>query len=186
MGIKRFGAERSLCLTVSRYQQLQTHRPAADDRDKRGPLGASDLGLEAHGSYRSTNTPISPPHGSPTSQASESAIPKCSRRGSPPFSTSSATATTAPSTQPPDTAPDTSPRELIAIFAPGGRGAERFTSITVASATSSPRATHASTSSITSFMRVLLPSDQPAPPVKQSSCRPENDPRAAAPRASRG
>ena len=46
--------------------------------------------------------------------------------------TSSATWMTAPSTQPPLTAPETSPLELIAIFAPGGLGAERLTLTTIA------------------------------------------------------
>ena len=53
-------------------------------------------------------------------------------------STSPATSTTAPSTHPPETMPETSPVSLIAIFAPGGRGAERFTPTTVAIATRSP------------------------------------------------
>ena len=67
-------------------------------------------------------------------------------------STSAATSTTAPSTHPPETAPDTSPCSLTAIFAPGGRGAERFTPTTVAMATLSPRSSHARTSSSTSFI----------------------------------
>jgi hypothetical protein len=79
-------------------------------------------------------------------------MPKCSRRGWPPPRISSATSTTAPSTQPPDTAPEISPCSEIAILAPGGRGAERLTSITVARATLSPFATQASTSLSTSFM----------------------------------
>ena len=41
-----------------------------------------ELALQAHRANSSTNTSISPPHGSPTSQASLSAIPKWSSRGS--------------------------------------------------------------------------------------------------------
>src|SRR3954447_1755939 len=77
-------------------------------------------------------------------------MPKCSSRGVPFLMTSSATSTTAPSTQPPDTAPDTDPDDDTAIFAPGGRGADRFTLITVASATESPASIQRPTSSRTS------------------------------------
>src|SRR6185437_14093043 len=104
--------------------------PALEVGDERtAATAARELGerrLGAHGWYRSTYTSISPPHGRPTSHASSSAMPKCSSRGSPPFKTSSASTTTAPSTQPPDTAPAISPCSLMAIFAPGGRGAERL------------------------------------------------------------
>ena len=57
---------------------------------------------------------------------------------------SSATSTTAPSTQPPDTAPTTSPESLIAIFEPGGSGADLRVATTVASATRLPPAAHSS------------------------------------------
>ena len=73
----------------------------------------------------STQTSISPPHGSPTAPASASAMPNCSSRGRPSASADSAAITTCPSTQPPDTAPTTAPPGPTAIFAPGGRGAER-------------------------------------------------------------
>src|SRR3954454_11448096 len=94
-------------------------------------------------------------------------MPKCSSRGTPFLMTSSATSTTAPSTQPPDTAPETSPSDDTAIFAPGGRGAERFTFTTVASATDWPPATQPSTSSSTSrsLIRALL---RAGPPVAGS------------------
>ena len=77
----------------------------------------------------------------------------------------------------PETAPDTSPCSLTAIFAPGGRGAERFTPTTVAIATRSPRSVQARTSSTTSFtslssLRSLPhatgdPKLRPAPPATQ-------------------
>ena len=104
--------------------------------------------------------------------------------GAPPASTWSAISTTAPSTQPPDTAPEISPRSLIAIFAPGGRGAERWTSMTVASATRSPRSDQRLMSSSTSF--TSPPISSPAARARRSSCPPAARRCAAPPRASRG
>ena len=109
------------------------------------------------GSYASTQTSISPPHGRPTSQASESAIPKWSSCGGSPRITQSAISATAPSTHPPDTEPAISPCSLTAIFAPGGRGAERCTSITVASAIRSPRFFHNASSDRTSCIELRSP-----------------------------
>src|SRR6185503_11376720 len=88
-------------------------------------------------------------------------------------STSSATSTMAPSTQPPETAPSTFPDALTSIFDPGGRGAERLTPTTVATATSSPAAVHSCRRSTLSFMRrpVLLRAGRPAPPGRPGSCR---------------
>src|SRR5262249_20467598 len=116
-----------------------------------------ELGLQAQRSYRSTNTSISPPHGSPTSHASESAMPKCRRRASPPL-ISSATSTTAPSTQPPETAPTTSPASLTAILDPGGSGADLRVATTVASATRLPPAAQSSAWVRTSLMQLPPPS----------------------------
>src|SRR3954447_19027495 len=113
-------------------------------------------------------------------------MPQCRSCGSPPGTTLSATTTHAPSTQPPETAPDTSPLELIAIFAPRGRGAERFTPTTIAIATLSPRAVQASTSLSTSLIRVLLPTSPQARPATAASCRPGNDQYAATRPPSRG
>src|SRR3954451_7643388 len=113
-------------------------------------------------------------------------MPKGGSCASPPPSTFSATSTTAPSTQPPETAPETSPRELIAIFAPGGRGAERFTLTTIARATLSPRAVQASTSLRTSLIEVLLQASSQARPATAASCRPGNDQYAARPPPSPG
>src|SRR5205823_3912618 len=103
---------------------------------------------------------ISPPQGSPTSHASESAIPKCTSWGGSPRITPSAISTTAPSTQPPETPPAISPRSLIAIFAPGARGADRRTSTTVASAIRSPRSLQLVTSSSTSRIALHLLEDR--------------------------
>ena len=104
--------------------------------------------------------------------------------GAPPAMTSSATWMTAPSTQPPLTAPETSPLELIAIFAPGGRGAERLTLTTIAMATLSPRAVQASMSCRMSFI-ACPPGSRPARPARPASCRPGNDQYEAGPRPSR-
>src|SRR4051794_33164336 len=79
-------------------------------------------------------------------------MPNVSSCGLPSLMTLSAISTTAPSTQPPETMPEISPRSLMAIFDPGGRGAERRTPTTVASATWAPSATQRSTSLITSFI----------------------------------
>ena len=60
-------------------------RPVDHGNQRRAAVRGSDvreLGLEAHRANSSTKTSISPPHGSPTSQASLSAIPKWRRRGS--------------------------------------------------------------------------------------------------------
>ena len=69
-------------LSPSRAVRLASH-----DRHECGAPAvegdARELGLEAH-SQRSTQTSISPPQGRPTSQASESAMPKWRSRGSPP------------------------------------------------------------------------------------------------------
>src|SRR4051812_10602847 len=112
-------------------------------------------------------------------------MPKFNSGGAPPAMPSSATSMTAPSTQPPLTAPETSPLELIAIFAPGGRGAERLTPTTIAIATLSPRAVQASTSLKTSLIPVLLQADPQARPATAASCRPGNDQYAARPPPSR-
>src|SRR5262249_55012932 len=134
---------------ISSDQHTRTNRGRPrrrHHRDQRAPLPLArqprKLALDTQGSYLSTKTSISPPQGSPTSHASESAMPKCSSRGPAPARISSATSTTAPSTQPPDTAPTTSPWSLIAIFEPGGSGADLRVSITVASATLFPRSDH--------------------------------------------
>src|SRR5205085_5603086 len=98
-------AERALGRSVGPHEQLLREvRPAHDGDECGAPVLARDLGevlLNAHGSNRSTQTSISPPHGSPTSQASSSAMPNVSSCGSPPVKTLSATSMTAPSTQPP-------------------------------------------------------------------------------------
>ena len=79
----------------------------------------------------------------------------------------SATWTTWPSTHPPETAPAILPASLIAIFVPGGCGADFFVSTTVASATGSPAPTQSPTTSITSFIRVQPP--QASVPTSRSS-----------------
>src|SRR6266540_369705 len=76
-------------------------------------------------SSRSTKTSISPPQGSPTSQASSSAIPYERSRGAPPAITSRACSATSLSTHPPETEPNSFPFSETASFDPTGRGAER-------------------------------------------------------------
>jgi hypothetical protein len=75
------------------------------------------------------------------------------------LSTRSAISTTAPSTHPPDTPPATSPYSLIAIFVPIGLGAERWVSMTIASAARSPRAFQSLSSVRTSFTSDVLQDD---------------------------
>src|SRR6266508_1857896 len=58
--------------------------------------------------------------------------------GGSPASTLPASSSTAPSTQPPETLPIQRPSSLMAIFAPGGRGADPLTLVTVAIATRWP------------------------------------------------
>src|SRR6266508_4422670 len=72
--------------------------------------------------------------------------------GGSPASTLPASSSTAPSTQPPETLPIQRPSSLMAIFAPGGRGADPLTLVTVAIATRWPPALHSSIALSTSRM----------------------------------
>src|SRR4029453_278928 len=98
---------------------------------------------------------ITPPQARPTSQPISSVVPKVTTWAGSPARTRPASSSTAPSTQPPDTLPTQRPSSLTAILAPGGRGAEPFTLVTVASATRWPSALHPSIASSTSRMRYL-------------------------------
>ena len=91
-----------------------------------------------------------PPQARPTSQTISSVMPKVTRWAGSPASTRPASSSTAPSTQPPETLPTQRPSSLTAILAPGGRGAEPLTLVTVASATRCPSARHPSIASSTS------------------------------------
>ena len=89
LGVELGVAERALRRAVGAHEQLLALVRALHDGDERGaPVLARDLCellVDAHGSKRSTQTSISPPHGSPTSQASSSAMPNVSSCGSPPL-----------------------------------------------------------------------------------------------------
>src|SRR5215204_4265070 len=152
-------AETSLGGAVRSDQELRARLAARNHGHERGATvlagDARELPMSAQSTYSSTKTSISPPQGRPTSHASLSAIPKCRSLGRPSSRTSAAASTTAPSTHPPETAPETCPCSFTAILAPGGRGAERLTATTVATATRSPFAVQASTSSSTSFTACL-------------------------------
>src|SRR5436190_3690819 len=114
-------------------------------------------GSGSSSSTRSTKTSISPPHGSPTSHASSSAIPYETSLGRPLAKTSVAWVATSLSTHPPDTDPASSPLSETAIFDPSGRGADRRVATTVASATAFPSARHRFTASRASRTRLSLP-----------------------------
>src|SRR5689334_231997 len=86
----------------------------------------------------STKTSMMPPHVRPTANASSSLTPYVCCTGSPVSIACCASSYTAPSTHPPDTLPTTSPPADTAMAAPGGRGALRNVSTTVASPNVSP------------------------------------------------
>src|SRR6185312_16657306 len=90
----------------------------------------------------STNTFSLPPQARPTSHARSSVTPKSSSWGAPVCIVCWATSATAPSMQPPLTEPAMRPLAVTAIWLPGGRGELPQVSVTVASATVSPSASH--------------------------------------------
>ena len=131
---------------------------------KRTPCSPSSSARAARassaGSGVSTKTSISPPHGSPTPNATSSVIPYSSRCGGAPPSTSWPTPKTSFSTHPPETEPASSPPDEISSLAPTGRGAERRVSTTVARATRWPPAANRSSSDAIS----RTPGSYPWPP----------------------
>src|SRR5438045_3989087 len=139
-------------------------------------------GSGSSSSTRSTKTSISPPHGSPTSHASSSAIPYETSLGRPLAKTSVAWVATSLSTHPPETDPASSPLSETASFDPSGRGADRRVATTVASATAFPSARQRSIASSTSRTRLSLAASPRAP----SSAAGRRSRRAAAGRRRRG
>src|SRR5829696_426269 len=107
-----------------------------------------------------------PPQARPTSHTISSVMPKVTTWAGSPARTRPASSSTAPSTQPPDTLPTQRPSSLTAILAPGGRGADPLTLVTVASATRWPSALHPSIASSTSTSRLTgaPPWGSPDPP----------------------
>src|SRR5690348_5043931 len=101
-----------------------------------------------------TNTSISPPQGSPTSNASSSEMPYERSVGRPLSITSAACSATSDSTQPPDTEPTIAPVSDTASREPSGRGADLRVLTTVAMATRWPLSSISCTCSSTSRIAV--------------------------------
>src|SRR4051794_9255587 len=104
-------------------------------------------------STASTKTSTTPPHVSPTANASASLTPNRCSAGRPSDRTLAASSYTAPSTQPPETEPTASPPGPTSIDAPGGRGADWNVATTVPTPTVCPASHHGSNSAITSRTR---------------------------------
>ena len=143
LGVELGVAERALRRAVGAHEQLLAEVLAAHDGDERGaPVLAGDLCERPRGRSRLESAPprrrsrrrTAARRPRPPRRRCRTSAAAARRR----LRTLSATSMTAPSTQPPETMPETSPRSLIAIFAPGGRGAERRVAVMVAIATCAP------------------------------------------------